>query len=99
MHDNNMVEAIDSFIHKATAEFKAPNMNINGVLVTDKNGLVLANEDVKNDCSGPIALLSDMASTLFERPAIVCLENGDQKLIIREAGKTVFSIYTETTRR
>ncbi|UJR23340.1 hypothetical protein I4U23_026354 [Adineta vaga] len=94
-----MVEAIDSFIHKATTEFKSPNMNINGVLVTDKNGLILASEDVKHDCSGPIALLSDMASTLFERPAVVCLENGDQKVIIREAGKTVFTIYTDATRR
>ncbi|CAF0898452.1 unnamed protein product [Adineta steineri] len=99
MHDNNMVEAIDSFIHKVTSDFKYANMNINGVLITDKNGLIIANEDVKNDCSGNIALLSDLASTFLERQANVCLENGDQKIIIREAGKTVFSIYTEATRR
>jgi len=99
MHDINMAEAVDTFIHKVSNDFKASNTNINGVLVTDKNGLTIASQGIKNDCSGSIALLSDLASTLFERPAIVCLENGDQKVIIRESGKTVFTIYTEGTRR
>lgn len=71
-------------------------------------------QGVDQDCSGSIALLSDLASTLFERPAIVCLENEEKsvnsfdvfvetilvfvpsrKLIVREAGKAVFSVYTE----
>ena len=79
-------------------EFKSPHTNINGVLVTDKQGLILASsgllsrtrhrsivrpslcldQNMKNDCSGPMASLSDLASTLFERSAIVCLENGEQ---------------------
>ncbi|CAF2414183.1 unnamed protein product [Rotaria sp. Silwood2] len=99
MHGNNMSEFIDAFINKVTTDFKYSHTNITGVFITDNNGLVLASHNVDNDCSGAIALTSDLASTLLERPAIVCLENGDKKLIIREAGKAVFSIYTETTRR
>ncbi|CAF0771134.1 unnamed protein product [Rotaria sordida] len=99
MHGNNMGEVIDGFINKVTADFKSSHTNITGVVITDNNGLVLASHNVNNDCSGAIALLSDLASTLLERPAIVCLENGDNKIIIREAGKAVFSIYTETIRR
>ncbi|CAF3049079.1 unnamed protein product [Rotaria socialis] len=99
MHGNNMGEVIDTFITKVATDFKSPHTNITGVFITDNNGLILASQNVKNDCSGAIALLADLASTLLERPAIVCLENGDHKIIIREAGKAVFSIYTEATRR
>lgn len=63
MHENNMAEAIDTFLHKvydwsrtaflgsvdslsrsSTTDPAASQVNINGVLVTGKNGLILASK-------------------------------------------------------
>ena len=76
-------------------DFKSTQTKVDGVLVTDKNGLILASnrfdridesidadlsseQGVENDCSGSITLLSDLASTLLQKDAIVCLEDEDK---------------------
>ena len=87
--------SVDVLSCSSTTDPAASQVNINGVLVTGKNGLILASmallsnkgqlvlfsysgQDVTHDCSGPITVLSDLASTLLDRSSIVCLENGDR---------------------
>lgn len=40
--------------------------------------IFLVEQGVDNDCSGSITLLSDLASTLLQKDATVCLENEEQ---------------------
>lgn len=51
-------------------------VEVKGVLVCDKNGLSLASKDVSIS-PGPIARLTELATTLSGRRITVCLEHNE----------------------
>lgn len=57
-------------------KFTMVGVEVKGVLVCDKNGLPLASKDVSIS-PGPIARLTELATSLLGRRTTVCLEHNE----------------------
>ncbi|CAF3348671.1 unnamed protein product [Rotaria sp. Silwood1] len=69
-------------------------VGIKGILVYDKNGLLLASKDVSIS-PGPIALLAEFAESLSGGKTTVCLEHNEAQVLIQQTDKTVVAVYAK----
>ncbi|CAF3202435.1 unnamed protein product [Rotaria socialis] len=89
-----MEKKFETLIDNTIEKFNMVGVEIKGILVCDQNGLPLASKDVSIS-PGPIALLSQLASSLSGQRTTVCLENSEAQVLLHQTDKTVVAVYTK----
>ncbi|UJR25562.1 hypothetical protein I4U23_006907 [Adineta vaga] len=89
-----MDKRFETIIDSTIDRFTIVGVEVKGVLVCDKDGLVLASKDVTVS-PGPIARLAELATGLFGRRTTVCLENNEDQVLINQTDKAVVGVYTK----
>ncbi|CAM4741738.1 unnamed protein product [Rotaria magnacalcarata] len=86
-----MEKKFETLIDNTIEKFNMVGVEIKGIIVCDQNGLPLANVSIS---PGPIALLSQLASSLSGQRTTVCLETPEAQVLIHRTDKTVVAVYT-----
>ncbi|CAF1097062.1 unnamed protein product [Adineta ricciae] len=89
-----MDKKLETIIDTTIERFNIIDVEVKGVLVCDKNGLVLATKNV-SIAPGPIARLAELAAELSGRRTTVCLENNEDQVLINQTEKAVVGVYTK----
>lgn len=89
-----MDKKIDALVESTLEKFTLAGVDVGGVVVCDKSGLILTTKDVSCS-SGPIARLAELAASLTGRRATVCLEHNENQVLINQTDKAFVAVYTK----